>query len=312
LSSTCSSCPTSARTVPSDRERTTLELEHLLAAEGEELPREFPRALARLPNLRHQPLVGLGQDVAHEEKLGVSDDGRQQVVEVMRDAAGEQPHALHLLRLAKLLLETPALGDVADDADDPLLARPAGVEHLLRDDRVKHALGVGDLFFVDVLSARSEDQLVFRPEDVGLALGKEVVVRFAEQLVPLAPDELAERLVHQHPAMLRVLHEDRIGDGVDDLVQVAVRVRQIGRALGDARRRAFEVGHQLVEGPRQMADLVVRTDRHPPLAAGVSLAQVFDRIHQPGQRARHVGRQREQHHRRSGDEKEEADRDPEQ
>ena len=42
-----------------------------------------------------------------DQELAVADDHRQQVVEVVRDAAGEPADRLHLLRLAQLLLELP-------------------------------------------------------------------------------------------------------------------------------------------------------------------------------------------------------------
>ena len=45
----------------------------------------------------------------------VARDDREQVVEVVRDAAGEAPDRLHATRLLELLLEAALLGDVADD-----------------------------------------------------------------------------------------------------------------------------------------------------------------------------------------------------
>src|SRR5205823_9201639 len=74
-----------------------------------------------------------------QQQLRVAEDGRQQVVEVMRNAAGELAHGLHLLRLAELLLEVALIADVAlrapdahqvavfDEADDVIEknARPA-------------------------------------------------------------------------------------------------------------------------------------------------------------------------------------------
>ena len=37
------------------------------------------------------------------QQAAVADDGREQVVEVVSDAAGEPPDGLHFLRLAKML-----------------------------------------------------------------------------------------------------------------------------------------------------------------------------------------------------------------
>ena len=56
-----------------------------------------------------------------EHQVAVAENRGQQVVEVVRDAAGELADRLHLLRLAQLLFEPAPLGDVArvdDDAAD--------------------------------------------------------------------------------------------------------------------------------------------------------------------------------------------------
>ncbi len=49
------------------------------------------------------------------DQLSVECDDRQQVVEVVRDAAGELPDGLHLLRLSQLRLERSLLRDVLHD-----------------------------------------------------------------------------------------------------------------------------------------------------------------------------------------------------
>ena len=105
-----------------------LRLQHLPAAEGEQLAGERRGALARRLNLlevRAQP-IALRDLVEHQR--AVAEDGGQQIVEIVRDAAGELPDRLHLLRLAQLLLEPPALGDVAR------------VDHDRRDRRLAEAI----------------------------------------------------------------------------------------------------------------------------------------------------------------------------
>ena len=74
--------------------------------------------------------MGLGPE-AFEEKFRVAGNHHQQVVEVVRDAAGETAHGFHLLGLAKLLLEGAAFGDVLgkqfeDDAFRPRRWSPSG------------------------------------------------------------------------------------------------------------------------------------------------------------------------------------------
>ena len=78
--------------------------QELLAAEREQLPREGRGAIGRLADLAdvvHDRIVGL-QPLLDE--VGVADDGGEQVVEIVRDAAGEAADRVHLLRLAQLLL----------------------------------------------------------------------------------------------------------------------------------------------------------------------------------------------------------------
>ena len=68
-------------------------------------------------------LLGIGEPAA--QKLRVTADDHQQIVEVVGDAAGQLAERLHLLRLGELLLRPlerrlrlPPLGDVARDLDE--------------------------------------------------------------------------------------------------------------------------------------------------------------------------------------------------
>src|SRR6185369_15753304 len=84
----------------------------------EELARERGGALAGASDLFHV-LAQLHVERARREEVAVAEDRRQDVVEVVRDAAREAPDGLHLLRLAELLLEALALRDVHEEADAP-------------------------------------------------------------------------------------------------------------------------------------------------------------------------------------------------
>ena len=88
-------------------ERDRLLRDDLTAAERQQLAREPGRAICRLEDLLciGAPLVSL-VEVLHEH-LRVAVDGHQQIVEVVRDAAGEPADRLHLLRLPQLLLALP-------------------------------------------------------------------------------------------------------------------------------------------------------------------------------------------------------------
>ena len=59
------------------------------------------------------------------QHVEIADDDRQQVVEVVRQSAGKLADRLHLLRLAQLLallLRLAPFGQVADDADEGVVA----------------------------------------------------------------------------------------------------------------------------------------------------------------------------------------------
>ena len=66
----------------------------------------------------------VGSTLARQQ-IAEAANGREQIVEVVRDAAGELADRVHLLRLAHLLLEPAALGHVARHgehfADEPRL-----------------------------------------------------------------------------------------------------------------------------------------------------------------------------------------------
>ena len=84
-------------------------LQHLLAAEGQELPGQRRRALAGLLHLQQIVLERVALAHAVQREPGVAQDHGEQVVEVVRHAAREAADGLHLLRRPELLLELLAL-----------------------------------------------------------------------------------------------------------------------------------------------------------------------------------------------------------
>ena len=100
-------------------------VEHLAAAEGEELARQRRRALGRLLDLEQVVASPIVRREVLEEKLGVAGDRRQEIVEVVGDAAGELAHRLQplrqvqpLLTLAQRFLGAASLGHVLIRADE--------------------------------------------------------------------------------------------------------------------------------------------------------------------------------------------------
>ena len=88
-----------------------------LAAEGENLADEVGRPRGAAGNVIQ---IADGGGILGDFQFGeveVADHGGQNIVEIMGDAAGELADGFHLLRLAKLGFQLPALGDVAERPD---------------------------------------------------------------------------------------------------------------------------------------------------------------------------------------------------
>ena len=79
------------------------------------------RPSARSPARRICSTSGAGRAAGAQpalEQLRVAEDGGEEVVEVVRHAAGEAADGLHLLRLPHLLLKEPAHREVLHGADE--------------------------------------------------------------------------------------------------------------------------------------------------------------------------------------------------
>ena len=102
-----------------------------LPAEHQELAGQRRAALRRLeaaPHVARGFVVGRQRAQRH---LGQPAEAHEQVVEVVRDPARQRPDGLEALRVPQLPLQLPLLGDVANDAGDPVLLahRKAAVAH---------------------------------------------------------------------------------------------------------------------------------------------------------------------------------------
>src|SRR5262245_7997094 len=184
-----------------------LGVEHLPAAEGQELPGEVRGPVggrAYVGDVAAHPLVaGLAR-----REVGAADDGHDQAVEVVGHAAGQAPDRLHLVRLGELLLELAPPGDVEEGADHPLgtAARVAhdvaAADHArVRAVRAPEAELVLDLVFAlahEALDVRAQPGPILGV-DAGvppLHAGLEVRYGAAEQgLDGLAPPHAARREV---------------------------------------------------------------------------------------------------------------------
>ena len=86
--------------------------EHLLPAEHEQLVGQAARPPSRLLDLLDLRAHRLALLEVRHEQLAVAEDDGEHVVEIVRHAACEPPHGVHLLRLTELLFQPKALGHV--------------------------------------------------------------------------------------------------------------------------------------------------------------------------------------------------------
>src|SRR5690348_10692698 len=92
-------------------------LQWLAAAEREQLVGEGAAAFGGAANLLQRRALVLLQIAAAQQQIAVTGDDRKQIVEIVRNTAGEPADRLHLLRLAELLLEPIALAPEACGAE---------------------------------------------------------------------------------------------------------------------------------------------------------------------------------------------------
>ena len=79
-------------------------LHHLLAAEGQQLPGQRGGAVGRALDFLDVLAAAIVHRQSIQQKIRIAEDRGEDVVEVVRDAAGKTADRLHLLRLAQLRL----------------------------------------------------------------------------------------------------------------------------------------------------------------------------------------------------------------
>jgi hypothetical protein len=130
----------------------------------------------------------------------IADDDRQQIVEVVRQAAGELADRFHLLRLAQLCalrLHLAPFGHVAHDADEGMVA---GVRRFA--DRELHRKGRAVFAAAHHLATGADDLRHAGGEicrDVAIVFA---MVRFRHQDADILPDDLVRGVAEQADAGL--------------------------------------------------------------------------------------------------------------
>ena len=202
----------------------------LPAREAEELPGQRRAALGGVADAAEvlvRRVVAFELGAGH---LDVAEDGRQQVVEVVGDAAGEAADALHLLGLQELRFEPLALGDVLHHAEHAdRLAAIVGVGLPLRGHPprlVVRRVRVGDGVVADHPELDVERQ----------ALGDGVPHRVVEAGAVLGMDQLEEDLEAQRLAALH--HVEDAGGVAGPAHGVVLQVQVPGADLAAVERHA--------------------------------------------------------------------------
>ena len=229
--------------------------ERLPAREGEEPPDQLGTAPRRLQR-RIDELRARTAAHALLQRGQVADDDGEQVVEVMREPAGELAHGLHLLRLHQRGLARLLFGDVDrhhEEADRRAFAIEFGDDHAARMDDA--AVGALACVFVADLLARAGavemradlfegletehinevapgDRVLGEPEPLRVALVGEAVDVVAVDI----GDQRRDRVDDQLQAVLAA--PQRAGDVVDldvGLGEAGVCGLELGRALAHPR-----------------------------------------------------------------------------
>ena len=299
-----------------------LRLQDLAPAEREQLARQALRALSRgadLPDVDRRRVVG---PEVLQHQLAVAEDGRQQVVEIVGDAAGEAPDRFHLLRLQQLLLGAPHVGDVLGQSDHPVELAAGVVD---RERAGAHPAGgaVGThhaevtrdrLALLDRLPRLADHRGIVGMDRLDPGAG--IAVRLFERP---APDLLPHAVQIQRPVAIELDDQERFLDVLGNLPEPfftgpqplfgALPIGQVddGRERGlaaaprDRRRHALEQNHRAVALQQVQLELVRgRPAVAPRLGVGLRHVAVLRRDELPDQLPDQVVGALEPEHRRQG------------
>ncbi len=253
-----------------------LGLQHLLAAEGQELPGERGGAVRGRAHERGVAVDRVLRPQPRQDHLGAPRDDGEQVVEVVRDAAREPADRLHLLGLAELLLELAPLRDVLEQAERADRGAARVAQH--RDRRAD--LDAPAVPAQEAALVVAQEAVLIEPplHAPGLLEAPRIHVdhRGADHLVRPAPEHRLGAPAEVGDAAVPVGGDDRVrrvlGDGLEEIARVADlavqrRVLERHRALpherGQQGQLVLGVGSPLHVAQAQHADdAIARLQRH--------------------------------------------------
>ena len=245
----------------------------MLAAEGEQLPREVGGTERRRARLFRLLAPGVPGRQHLEQQVGRRQDGRQQVVEVVRDSPGEPSHRFHFLGLIELLLEALAFGNV-------VIGRHDGA-----DDRIVQVVRHHDFEVTPgarlVLNAQvgPRDAARVRLDVAQQALGREAIVGVHElervvtgHLARLVPQRRRHGLAAVDDVAAAVQERDDVARELDELAETLLALRLRLRSRGGVPHRLLErhrPAHRRAEPMQPVLHDVVRRSGLDVLGRGL-------------------------------------------
>ena len=178
----------------------------LFAAEREQLLRERRGALSRLLDFLEIRAIGIGFGAVTDQQLGIAKDCGQQVVEIVRDAAGEASDALDLFGLHQPLFELTAVGDVARDAEMAIAMHADSIAAL---DQAR-ANGARDHTVLAFRFAERQ-QLAPRCDELIASFDQQAVERSVDQTFAIEAEQRARRRIGFEDRAVVVEDQHRVG-----------------------------------------------------------------------------------------------------
>src|SRR5581483_3917664 len=206
---------------------------------------------------------GIARLEAGHDHLGVAEDHREQVVEVMRDAAGQAADSLHLLRLPQLLLEALARREIDERGDQTQQLAVARDREESNLDLEARPIGAVERLVVHERAAGAQQRLAQPAGPAGAADLERLAVM--EQLVRVAPDQRSLARVAEHrrrgavgkgERSVAVDAEEPFAGRIEQEAHVLLALAQ--RLLGLAPRLAHAALFQLaLDGVQQARELAL-------------------------------------------------------